>query len=176
MPGPFSTNESIPIAAVPRGEQGGELLALDLQAGVEVDLEAAVDGLLGRAHGVRRRLGELRGPRHRLGVHLVGGHDPVHQADGERLVGLDEPAGEDHVLRPARTDQPGQPLGAAGARDDAEQDLGLAEHRVVGGDPDVGAQRQLAAAAERVAGDRRDDRLGDPRHGGERRGQAGASA
>ena len=58
-------------------------------------------------------------------------------------------------------DQPGQPLGAAGARDDAEQDLRLAEGRVVGGDPDVGAQRELAAAAERVAGHRGDDRLGD---------------
>ena len=60
-------------------------------------------------------------------------------------------------------DQAGQPLGAAGAGDDAEQDLRLAEHGVLGGEADVGAQRELAAAAERVAGDRRDDRLGDPR-------------
>ena len=65
-------------------------------------------------------------------------------------------------------DQPGEPLGAAGAGDDPEQDLGLAEHGVVGGEPDVGAQRQLAAAAERVAGDRGDDRLGDPGHRGDR--------
>ena len=48
-------------------------------------------------------------------------------------------------------DQPGQPLGAAGAGDDAEQDLGLAEHGVLGGEPDVGAERELAPAAEGVA-------------------------
>jgi hypothetical protein len=33
---------------------------------------------------------------------------------------------------------------------------------------EVGAQRELEAAAERVAGDRRDDRLGQPRHDLER--------
>ena len=114
-------------------------------------------------------------PGQRLVVHRLGRHHLVDQADRERLVGLHEPAGEDQVLGLAGPDQPGQPLGAAGAGDDAEQDLGLAQHRVVGRDPDVGAQRELAAAAERVAGDRGDDRLRDPRHGGERRLQrAGA--
>jgi hypothetical protein len=39
---------------------------------------------------------------------------------------------------------------------------------VVGGDPVVGAQGQLAAAAERVTGDRGDDRLGDASDGRER--------
>ena len=96
--------------------------------------------------------------------YTASGRDhPVDQADRQRLVGLDEPAGEDQVLGLAGADQPGEPLGAAGAGDDAEQDLGLAEHGVLGGEPDVGAQRELAAAAERVAGDRGDDRLGDLR-------------
>ena len=56
--------------------------------------------------------------------------------------------------------------------DDPEQDLRLAEGGVVGRDADVGAERELAAAAEGVAVDRRDDRLGDPRDRGERRLQA----
>ena len=51
----------------------------------------------------------------------------------------------------------------------AEQDLGLTERRVVGGEPDVRAQRQLAAAAQGVAGDRGDDRLRDAGDGGEGR-------
>ncbi len=55
-----------------------------------------------------------------------------------------------------------------GAGDDPEQHLGLPELGVLGGEPDVGRQRQLAPAAERVAGDRGDDRLGDPRHRGHR--------
>src|SRR3954454_19108249 len=41
-----------PDAAVPGGEQTGELLALHLQPGVEVHFEAAVDDLLGRAESV----------------------------------------------------------------------------------------------------------------------------
>src|SRR4051794_10849751 len=99
-----------PDGAVPRGEQCGELLALQLQAGVEVDLEPAVDDLLGRAQGVRRRVRELGGPLHRLGVHLVGGDDLVRQADREGLVGLDEPAGEDEVLGTTRPDEAGEAL------------------------------------------------------------------
>ena len=55
--------------------------------------------------------------------------------------------------------KPGQPLGAAEARHDAEVDLGLAELRGVGGDDEVAHHRELAAAAEAVAGDRGDDRL-----------------
>ncbi len=157
------------------GKECRELLALDLQARLEVDLEAPVDGLLGRPQGVRRRPGELRRPGHRLVVDLVGRHQLVGQPDAQRLLGTDEAAGEDDVLRAARTDQPGEPLRAAGARDDAEQDLRLAEGRVVGRDPDVGAQGQLAPAAEGVAGDRGDDRLGDPGHRGEGARQAGGA-
>ena len=56
----------------------------------------------------------------------------------------------------ARADQAGQPLGAAAARDDAEQDLGLPKARLLAGDAEVAGQRELAAAAEREAGDRRD--------------------
>ena len=39
-------------------------------------------------------------------------------------------------------------------------DLGQPEHGVLGGEPHVAGQRQLAAAAEGVAVDRGDDRLG----------------
>ena len=86
----------------------------------------------------------------------------------QRLVGADEPAAEDEVLGARRTDQPRQPLRAAGAGDDAEQDLGLAELRALARDAEVGAQRELAPAAERVAGDGGDDRLRDARDRGER--------
>ena len=64
-------------------------------------------------------------------------------------------------------DQPRQALGAARAGDDAEQDLRLAQLGVVADDPQVAAQRQLAAAAQRVAGDGGDGGLRDARHGGE---------
>ena len=104
-----------------------------------------------------------------LGVrhHLVG------QADGQRLVRGHVPAGEDEVLGLGRADQPGQPLRAAGAGDDAEQDLGLPDLGALAQHPEVGAEREFEPAAERVAGDRRHHRLGDVRHGGERRLQRG---
>ena len=88
----------------------------------------------------------------------------------------DEATGEDQLLGPGGTDQPGQPLGAAGAGDDPQLDLRLAEGGVVGGDPDVGAQRQLAATAEGVAVDRGDHRLGDRGHRPERVLQHGRRA
>jgi hypothetical protein len=53
---------------------------------------------------------------------------------------------------------------AARARDDAEQDLRLADLRAGAEHPEVGAQGELVAAAEGVAGDRGDDRLGAAGH------------
>ena len=53
----------------------------------------------------------------------------------------------------------GQPLRAARAGDDAKVDLRLSELGGIGGDDQVAHHRELAAAAEREPGDRRDDRL-----------------
>ena len=60
--------------------------------------------------------------------------------------------------RAARADEARQALRAAAAGDQPELDLRLAELRVVGADPDVAAHRELEAAAEAVAVDRRDER------------------
>ena len=70
-------------------------------------------------------------------------------------------AGQQHLERAAAADQPRQPLRAGVAGDDAEIDLRLAEARGVGGDPDRAGHRQLAAAAEREAVDRGNDRLAE---------------
>src|SRR4029077_19447803 len=67
-----------------------------------------------------------------------------------------------------RADQPGQPLRAAAAGNQAERDLRLAELSALPRYPEVGAQRQLKPAAEGVPGDGRDHRLADPGHRGER--------
>ena len=98
-------------------------------------------------------------------MELFGRHDLVGQADPQRLLGFDLAAAEAQLLGPARPDQAGETLGTAAAGDDAEQDLGLPEHRPLAGDPVVARQRQLAATAERVAADGGDDETGD---GGDR--------
>ena len=131
--------------------------------GLEVDLEATVDGLLGGAQRVGRAADVAGEPGRRGGVDLGRGDDLVDEPDGERLGGAHDPAGEDEVLGLRRPDEAREALGAAGAGDDAEEDLGLAEPGVVGRDAEVAGERDLAPAAERVAGDGGDGRLGQPR-------------
>ena len=99
---------------------------------------------------------DLGRQRERPLVQLVGRHDLVGQADPQRLLGAHLTAGEAHLLRPADADGARQPLRAAAAGDDAEQDLRLTEHGLLRGDPVVAGQRQLAAATERVAAHRGD--------------------
>ena len=104
----------------------------------------------------RRPGGQLAGPGQRRLVELVGLDDPVD-------AGRSGSASSARTWRPEKirslardgADQAGQPLGAAAAGDDAEQDLGLAELGLGGADAEVARQRQLAAAAEGEAGDRR---------------------
>ena len=87
----------------------------------------------------------------------VAGDDLVGEADAQRLLGADLPAGDAQLLGAARSDEAGEPLRAATTRHDAEEDLRLPEHRPLAGDPVVARQRQLAAAAEGVAADGGDD-------------------
>src|SRR5580698_6719128 len=168
LPGAVLDEAAHPGTGVLGSEHAGEMQPLDLQSGAQVDLQPLVDGLLGSPQGQGGPGGVAGGKGGGGGQHVVVRDDLVNEADPERLGRVDEPAGEHDVLGPGRADQAGQPLGAAGAGDQAEQDLGLAEAGALPGDPEVGAQGELQAAAEGVAGDRGDDRLADPGHGGER--------
>ena len=129
-------------------EQSGELLLLDLEAAVQRHLEASVDRFLRGAQSVGRTVDERSDKVARGGVDIVWSHDPIDQPNGQGFGRLDEPTGEDEVLGARRPDEPRQALGAAGTGDDTEQDLRLPELHVVAADPEVGAQRQLAAAAD----------------------------
>src|SRR5436305_502606 len=71
------------------------------------------------------------------------------------------------MLRPAETDNTGKALRGAGAGNDAEAELRLTELRALGGDPHVARQRQLAAAAKRIAVDRGNGRPRKPLEPGE---------
>ena len=86
-------------------------------------------------------------------------HDAVDQADPQRLGGVDHAAAEDEFQRPALAHQPRQALRAGEAGHQAELDLGLAELRGVGREPQRAGHRQLAAAAQGEAVDRGDDGL-----------------
>ena len=82
----------------------------------------------------------------------------VDEAQPLGLGGVDPPPGQHQLHRPLLADHARQPLRSAAAGDDPERDLRLAELGRLGGDDHVAQQRQLAAAAEREARDRGDQR------------------
>lgn len=77
------------------------------------------------------------------------------------LLAAEVVAGEDQLHGLALSHGAGEALRAAGAGNRAELDLGLAEGRVSGAVEDVAHEGELAAAAERVAGDGGDDGRAD---------------
>ena len=90
-----------------------------------------------------------------------GRHHGVDQLHRLGPVELELVALEQKLQRIGRLQHAGDALGAAGAGKQADLDLGQAEPRlrVVGGDAVMAGQRQLEAAADRGAVDRRDPRL-----------------
>ncbi len=103
--------------------------------------------------------GDRGGGLQRLVDQFVGRHDARDEAGALGFGGVHHAAGQHHLHRLGLADEAGQALRAAGAGDDAELDLRLAELRRVGGEDEVAHHRQFAAAAQREAGDRRDHRL-----------------
>ena len=140
---------------------------LDERTGFEVEAlgerpsEPVVDRTLREPHRHDRTAAELGGPVPRDVEHFVLRHDPIDDPDRERLVGAHLPPAPDQLLGPGRTDEPGEPLRAPGSGNDAEQDLGLADARVLRRDAEVARHRELETAAQRVAADRGDHRARD---------------
>jgi hypothetical protein len=87
-------------------------------------------------------------------------HHLAHQAHRLRLARGHRPAGEQHLHGIELAHRAHQPLRAADAGHDADADLGLGETRALAGDDDVAVHRQLGAAAEGIAADGSDHRLG----------------
>ena len=90
---------------------------------------------------------------------MPGRDDLGEEADRVRLLGVEDPAGEDDVERPALADDARQALRAAVDERDAPAALGEAEPRVRVADAQVAPQRELEAAGEAPAADRGDRRL-----------------
>ena len=127
-------------------------------------LERAVDALLRDHQRDQRHAGDRFGGLHRLVHQARRRHHARDETRAFRLRGIHHAAGEIEIHRLRLADRARQALRAADARNDAELDLGLAELRVVRRDDHVAHHRELAAAAERKARDRRDHRLAHPRH------------
>ena len=88
--------------------------------------------------------GELAGERDQL----VVGHHVVDEAELERLVGVEEVAGEAHLARPAHADRLRQQHGQPPTRHDADAGVGVAEAGPLRRDEEVAVERQLEAAGD----------------------------
>ena len=80
-----------------------------------------------------------------------------HEADAQRLVGVDDPPGEQQLGRLLAPDELGQPAEAGDVAAQAALHEQLAEPGPVGRDAEVGHQRQLHPPADGGAVDGGDD-------------------
>src|SRR5262249_41798203 len=101
------------------------------------------------------RFGESDG----AGEGLIVRNDLRDEADGFRLGGIDDLAGEAQLHGDLLPGDAGEPLRATGTRDDAEIDFRLPEFGTSAGNGDVAVKGPLAAAAEREPVHRGDQRL-----------------
>ena len=148
-------------SAVPNSEWNTP--PLEAHALGERRLIGAVDAFLGDHHRGQRQRGDRGGDLQRLLDQLFRRHHPRDETRALGLGRVHHAAGEAQIHRLGFADEAGEPLGAAGAGNDAELDFRLAEFGAVGGEDEVAHHRQFAAAAEREARDRGDDRLAQPR-------------
>lgn len=88
-----------------------------------------------------------------------GRDDAVDEPDLKRFGRIDASPGQHEVLGARGADEPGQSLGAAATRYQAQGHLWLPQHGVRRRDPHVRDESELAPTAEREPGDGRDDRL-----------------
>ena len=144
------------------GEDLGEELLLEVEAAGERDVEAAVDGPLGQPLG-----GDGAAPRGPTALSrarsstsswgTTSSTRPMASASSARTW---RPVKMRSLARAGPTRRARRWVPTA-AGDDAEEDLGLTELRLLAGDAEVAGEGQLAPAAEREAGDRRDRGAGD---------------
>src|SRR5882724_1736680 len=138
-------------------------LALDGETALERHLGAGLHGALDPADRLRGPVGraELLGVLVDLAHEVVAVQNLVDDADLLGLLEGDEAAGDHEVDGQVLAHPAGQALGAAGAGEDAQVDLGQADLAGVAlGDEQVRGHGDLQPAAHGVPFERRDDQLG----------------
>src|SRR4051812_13463833 len=139
---------------VQQRRRAGELhhAGLAVAVGVHRQLEEAQRGRRHREH--------LAAPLQRGRLELGERDHGVDQAHVERLAGVVLPAQVPDLARLLLADDAREVRAAEPGVEAADPRAGLAEPRVVGGDRQIAHQVEDVAAADREAGDLRDDRLG----------------
>src|SRR5919198_4831894 len=109
--------------------------------------------------GERERwlLGEFLRKGDRFFQEFVACHNPIDEAEIQRLLCVELPSAENQFRRCLTADVSWQPLRSTERRNDADIDLRLAEDGGVCGESEMYRFHELAASAERKPVDRRDD-------------------
>src|SRR5580765_1823981 len=149
------------FALVRRPEQVQEQRSLDTDPVGSRRLNRRSDRVLRGGERFEGAVRERPGILDRLVEDRLRRVDRLHDAQPERGGRVQLHPRIHEVTRHPGSDEAGQSLRPAGARDHPERDLGLAELRIVRHVAEVAPERQLEAPAERVARDRGDRDLPD---------------
>src|SRR4029078_7018561 len=98
---------------------------------------------LGEARGERPLAEDLLRQLAGAKLQLSSRRDPPHKSDLERLLGVDDVPGQNHVLGPAHADETRQALSGTRSRNDPESKFRLFKLRRVRRESDVARQRAL---------------------------------
>src|SRR5919109_1955351 len=144
------------------GARGALLLHrdLELERGRKCRPRRGVEDPLGKADRHRRAGEQLVDQGVDDGVELVGGGDPVGEADPLRLLAADHLPGHHQLLGAPEADDLGEAGGAADVGDQADPRLRHDDRRVGRDHAQVARERQLRRATEAGAVDLADRRLG----------------
>src|SRR5262245_4960896 len=158
---PLLTAGGEPFDEVFGDEPDGRVHRLEPQRLVETAVGEEIDGPFRRLDGEWCVPGDLRGELVRLREQRVGRMHLLHQPQAVREGRIETTRREGHPLGPRRPDLLRQAKVEPAVDGDADLHLRAAEHRALGGEPDVAQHRDLEAGAETVPMDRHDDRLRD---------------
>src|SRR5882672_3431080 len=117
------------------------------------------DDALGRADRERRVLGNHRAILEDERFQLRDRRHAVHEAHRFRLAGAEMASGNEHLARVRRADNVDQVLQRRGAIAQAQLRRRDAEPRVLRGDPQVAAERDVHARPQAISADHGDDHL-----------------
>jgi hypothetical protein len=148
-----------------RRADGDRLVSrLHIQDVLERHAESLVETRLGQPVRHGRPLGQPLRELQRLVLELLRGNHAVHEADPQRLLGVDDIREQDHLHGLGRADEAGKEVRPPAVRDEPHPREGFEEARRVSRDAQVGGQRDVHPGSRRHAVDAADDRLLEPLH------------
>src|SRR5436190_1474549 len=126
--------------------------------------EGAIDRLFGGQHRWQRHRRNGRGDFYGFVEQILQRHDARHETGAFGFLRVHHAPGQDQIHGFGLAHGVGETLRAADPGNDPKLDFRLTEFGIVGGDDEIALHRELAAAAQRKAGDRGDyglARIGD---------------